>query len=101
VPEEEADEFQEMTNSQEVLLFCQSNVFSTPPSCSELARVYGEAVDPDPERVVVMVQKQGEAEPVCDGYYALDGTRLGGIDSETFGLEPEKPQDAVELGRLE
>jgi hypothetical protein len=90
VPEDEADEFAQMSDSQDVLLFCQVQAWTPAPDCGELARVYGDAVDPDPERVVVMVQKQGQAEPTCDGFYAPDGSRLGAISADDFSLVPEE-----------
>ena len=93
IPEGEGtDDFAAMTASQEILLFCQVQPWSKAPDCGELARVYGDAVDPDPAQVVVMVQKQGQSDPVCSGYYAPDSTRLGSLSDEDLSLVPEEPQ---------
>jgi hypothetical protein len=90
VPEGEGtDEFAAMNQSQEILLFCQVQPWSKAPECGELARVYSDAVDPDPAQVVVMVQKQSQSDPVCSGYYAPDGTRLGSLSDLDLSLVPE------------
>ncbi len=92
VPEgEESEDLAAMTESQEVLLFCQVQAWNKTPDCGELARVYGDAVEPAPAQVVVMVQKQGQSDPVCSGYYVPDGTRLGAVSGEDFGLVPDAP----------
>jgi hypothetical protein len=46
----------------------------TTPDCSDLATVYGTAVESAPDSFAVVVAQQGRDEPVCSGLYGPDGS---------------------------
>ncbi len=46
------------------------------PDCGGLARTYGEAVPTAPESFFLVVIRQGDDAPSCQGIYAADGTLL-------------------------
>ena len=56
------------------------------PTCEDVARTFGSS-GAAPARFVVMHQRPGRER--CGGYYAPDGTRLGGVDSRSFDLLDE------------
>ncbi len=61
------------------------------PDCSSAARIYASALDPQPERfVVLMAPRRGDLAG-CSGIYAPDGTRLADL--------PEAPPEAAPAAR--
>jgi hypothetical protein len=62
---------------QLTIVVCTLGRFSVAtPGCDELARTYGNAVDDPPDSFFVLVMKQGQNEPSCQGIYSPDGTLL-------------------------
>jgi hypothetical protein len=71
------------------LVFCTAPQFAlSPPDCSELAVVYGEAVDLPVETIAVVVAQQGRQGPVCQGLFTPAGSLLDPLD------DLETPSDA-------
>lgn len=59
------------------LVICTLPRFSVgSPSCDELARTYGSAVETYADSFYVLVMQQGQDEPNCRGVYTPDGTLL-------------------------
>ena len=46
------------------------------PECGDLARTYAEAVLTAPDSFYLVVIRQGEDSPRCQGIYSTDGTLL-------------------------
>ena len=68
------------TNNLDELLIviCTLPRFSvSQPECSNLARVYGDAVATAPPGFFVLVMQQGQDRPSCKGMYSPDGFSVG------------------------
>ena len=74
------------------VIVCQTRPDQNPmPSCTDIVRVYVEAVPEAPERFGVVVQDRGAREARCQGTYGRDGTFIEPFDDK--GSETPPPAD--------
>ena len=75
------------------VIVCQTRPDQNPmPSCTDIVRVYVEAVPDAPERFGVVVQDRGAREARCQGTYGRDGTFIEPFDSNDSN-NPADPEN--------
>lgn len=77
VKEELAREAGEGNLDELLMVVCTLGRFTvSEPGCAELARTYASGVDAPPDSFFVIVMKQGQDAPSCQGIYDAEGTLL-------------------------
>jgi hypothetical protein len=71
-----------------LLVFCAAPRFTlSPPSCSDLAVVYGTAVESPAEAFAVIVAQQGQQGLLCQGIYTPDGSLIDPVGGSPAALD--------------
>lgn len=71
------------------MVLCPVSLWSTPPSCEEVASTYVRAIGPSDRAFLVMVQQSGKQKPHCSALFDGAGVLTGAIDdAEPPPFEP-------------
>lgn len=61
---------------------CKLRAGAAELGCAEVARVFAGVYARPPPRFIVLVRRRGEETARCAGYYAPDGSRIGGVGAD-------------------
>jgi hypothetical protein len=89
--ESESGSFEQRGELDAVTVVCQVDGDHGALACEDVARTYGAAVADPPAEFVTVVQTRFAGDPVCQGVYRPDGTRLREAEPPQAGAEIERP----------